>query len=172
MTSRGILSFIRSMEELLLALLLCSMIVLSCLQIAMRLFFNGGFLWADPLLRYLVLWVGMLGAVLGVAQNKHIALDIFESLMSERIRPWVACIAHLFSATVCGTLAYASYRFIAEEIAFGGSAILTIPSWCWNLVFPVAFSLMSLRYGIETVLDALVIAGLAQPKKRREDEPR
>jgi len=46
----------RKMEECALSLLLCAMILLSCLQIFLRQFFDSGLLWADPLLRHLVVW--------------------------------------------------------------------------------------------------------------------
>ena len=50
-------------EDAVLALLLGAMILLAPLQIALRLFFNEGLTWADPLIRVLVLWVGLFGAI-------------------------------------------------------------------------------------------------------------
>ncbi|HSL40042.1 MAG TPA: hypothetical protein VK857_06700, partial [Desulforhopalus sp.] len=47
-------------EEILLGLLLSAMIRLACLQIILRTFFAGGLFWADPVLRYLVIWSGFL----------------------------------------------------------------------------------------------------------------
>ena len=53
-----ILRSISWIEETFLCLLLFSMILLACVQIFLRFFFSGGFAWADPLLRYMVLWAG------------------------------------------------------------------------------------------------------------------
>ena len=51
------------LESLVLSLLLFSMIGLSSLQIILRNFFQGGFVDAEPLLRLMVLWIGLIGAI-------------------------------------------------------------------------------------------------------------
>jgi tripartite ATP-independent transporter DctM subunit len=49
-------------EDALLVVLLSTMIVLAGTQIILRNFLDSGFVWIDPLLRVLVLWLGLLGA--------------------------------------------------------------------------------------------------------------
>ena len=71
-SSRRILAGIIKLEEALLSILLTAMIVLACYQIGLRWFTSGGLPWIDPLLRYLVLWSGLLGAVLATAKDNHI----------------------------------------------------------------------------------------------------
>ena len=61
--SNPLLALFDRVEEKMLCLLLAAMIVLACLQIFLRTAVSGGLLWIDPLLRYLVLWSGLLGAV-------------------------------------------------------------------------------------------------------------
>ena len=61
-------------EEIILTIFLTSLILLACYQIGLRWFTSGGLFWIDPLLRYLVLWSGLLGAVLATAKNNHISL--------------------------------------------------------------------------------------------------
>jgi TRAP-type C4-dicarboxylate transport system permease small subunit len=60
----------------LLAICLLSMVVLSALQILLRNVFGAGVLWIDPLLRYLTLWIGFLGAALAAAEGRHIQIDV------------------------------------------------------------------------------------------------
>ncbi|MBU0483359.1 MAG: TRAP transporter small permease [Proteobacteria bacterium] len=133
-------------EEVLICLLLSVMIVLSCLQIVLRLFFSGGFLWADPLVRHLVIWVGMFGAAAVTNRGKHIALDVISFLLPPKLLPWLRIVIDLFSATVCGVLVWAAIVFVRNEAMFGGRELLGIPSWGWNLVFPLAFTLITLRF--------------------------
>jgi hypothetical protein len=47
---------------------------------------------------------------------------------------------------------------------FGGMALLTLPSWAWNLVFPLAFALISLRFLAAALADVMFVAGLSEPK--------
>ena len=53
---------IHRVEDALLVILLSLMILLAATQILLRNFFDLGFVWADPLLRALVLWLGLIGA--------------------------------------------------------------------------------------------------------------
>lgn len=129
-----------------LCLLLVAMIGLACLQIVLRTFFSSGLLWADPLLRYLVLWSGLLGAVLATSRGKHIALDLAGYLIPDRLLPLVSFAANLFSVVVAGMLTWASVLFLQSEIEFGSPGLFNLPSWLWNSIFPLAFGLITLRY--------------------------
>lgn len=137
------------LEESFLCLLLLAMIILACLQIVLRDVFSGGLLWADPLLRYLVIWAGLFGADLATKRGKHIAIDIASHLIPPRLEPWLAGLINLFSASVCIGLTYAAIVFVKNEAAIGGGReIIGISSWAMNVVFPLAFSLISCRFVI------------------------
>ncbi len=58
-----VLRIIHGFEDGLLALMVAAMIFLAGSQILLRNLFDTGFAWADPVLRLLVLWVGLLGAL-------------------------------------------------------------------------------------------------------------
>ncbi len=151
MSFSSISNSIRKLEEIILSLLLTSMIVLSCLQIILRQFFDSGLSWADPLLRHMVVWGGLLGAVLAVSQSKHITLDILSHFLPPAVKRLSYILTQLFSSIVCGVLTYASWLFLMSEMEFGCTQLLSIPSWCWNLVFPFSFAVMCLRYLIGTI---------------------
>ena len=145
-------NLIERAEEILLTLILVALIALACFQIILRFFFDSGIIWLDPLLRYLTLWGGMLGAVLAVSQEKHISLDILNTLLNRKIQRYLKGVIYCICSIVCGFLFHAAFRFIQDEMAFGGNAILSIPSWGWNLVFPVCFGIMTLRFFICALL--------------------
>ena len=71
-------------ESFVLSLLLFSMIGLSSLQIILRNFFQGGFFDTEPLLRLMVLWIGLIGAVAASRVYKHIAIDVITRFLSQR----------------------------------------------------------------------------------------
>ncbi len=133
-------------EEGVLCLLLVAMIGLACLQIVLRSFFESGLLWIDPLLRYMVLWCGLLGAAMATSRGSHIAIDLAEYLVPPRLLPLVQLACQLFSCVTAGFLTWASILFIKSEIAYGGPGLFNLPRWIWGLVFPLAFSLIALRY--------------------------
>jgi TRAP-type C4-dicarboxylate transport system permease small subunit len=144
--SNSLLSILTKAEEFVLCLLLMIMIVLACVQILLRTVFSSGLTWVDPLLRYLVLWSGLLGAALATSQGKHIALDIISFLVPKFMKSWLEVITGLFSTTVAAFLTWAAFLFIRSEIQFGNTKLLSIPAWIWNLIFPIAFIVITFRF--------------------------
>jgi TRAP-type C4-dicarboxylate transport system permease small subunit len=158
--ARKILTFEKRLIDGLLCLVLVVMIGLACLQIVLRTFFSGGILWADPLLRYLVIWCGMLGAVVATREHKHIAIDVVGYLAPEQIKPWTGLLIDLFSSLVAASLTWAAVTFVRNEVLFGNSPVLSIPSWVWNLIFPVAFGLITLHFLLAIATDIKTLASL------------
>lgn len=140
------LRFLEKGEETILCLLLAAMIIVACVQIFLRTFFSSGLLWADPLLRYLVLWCGLLGAVLATSQGKHIALDLTANRLSPRVRLWVTLISHMFCTLAAAGLTWAGWLFLRSEIEFASPGPLSLPTWFWNSIFPCAFGLITFKY--------------------------
>jgi len=133
-------------EETFLCLLLLAMILLACVQIFLRTFYASGILWADPLLRYLVIWAGLFGAAVATKQSKHISIDIISHLMPEKLLPWLRVLLNVFSSAVCIILTYAAVNFVHDEALYGGRRILDIPSWALNIVYPFAFGIIACRF--------------------------
>ena len=140
------LRFLDRVEEQLLCLMLAAMILLACLQIFLRYVFSGGLLWIDPLLRYLVLWCGLIGALTATSRGKHIALDLTAGRLPPAIEPWLSLVTNLFCILASTGLAWAGWLFLREEIEGGGVGPLNLPLWFWNGIFPLVFGLMALKY--------------------------
>lgn len=141
-----IIRTVSRIEEAILCLLLTAMIMLACVQIVLRFFFASGFVWADPLLRYLVLWAGLFGAAIATKNCKHISIDILSHLLPDRFKPGLQVVLNFFSAAVCAVLTYAAINFVRDEATYGGGGILDIPSWALNSVFPLAFGIIAWRF--------------------------
>ena len=145
-TDRGIFRLINRLEDIVLSFILISMILLACTQIFLRTFLSSGLFWADPLLRYLVLWSGLLGAVTATGQGKHIALDVLSKKLPHSIALWLNLTTLIFCCLASAGLAWASVLFIQGEFEFGSAGPLDLPLWFWNSVFPVAFCLITGKY--------------------------
>jgi TRAP-type C4-dicarboxylate transport system permease small subunit len=136
----GALRWLHRLEDGVLALLLSSLVVLAPLQILLRNVFDSGVGWIDPLLRVLVLWVGLLGALAACRGNRHINMDVVARLLPERLGAAVQTLTSLFAAGVSGCLAWHGARFV--------------PAWALESVIPVAFGLMAVRFGLLAVAQA------------------
>ena len=146
-------------ENALLFVLLGGMIVLAAGQIVLRNLFDSGMSWADPVLRILVLWVGMLGAVAASRENKHITIDILNRMLPLAWRRWSDVVVALFTAAVCALLAWHTFRFVRDEYHYSYFEIAGIPVWLWQAILPVSFVLIAWRY---LVRGAQLVIGTAE----------
>lgn len=149
---------------MLLCVMLGTMIILTCLQIILRTFFDSGLLWADSLVRYLVIWCGLIGAASATGQGNHIALDLTGNKIPAGILPWITLVTHFFCILAAAGLTWAGCRFLQSEIEFGGSGPLSLPLWFWNSIFPAAFGLITVKY---VLLFFLQLADLLAPGPKR-----
>ncbi|MCD4653999.1 TRAP transporter small permease, partial [bacterium] len=148
---KQIIVFYRQFENFILYFLLTLLILLSFAQVAGRLFFNIGFPDADPVICHLVLWLGMVGAVLATREKEHITIDVVSRFVSGRLLCIIQVITGLFTSAVCGFLTWIAVRFIRDEIQYCTMEIIGLPLWVFQLIIPVSFGLMSIRFSIETV---------------------
>ena len=65
-------------------LTLMSLVVI--VQVFSRYIFNFSFVWAEELVRYLMIWMVMLGSALVQSKNEHIRIDFFPMLAGTRGR--------------------------------------------------------------------------------------
>lgn len=142
------LCYLHRIELILLAMLLISMVVIATAQIVLRNFFDMGLLWADPLLRVMLLWLGLLGAVAASHDNKHISIDLLSKLVPDKFLPRIRMITSLFTAIVCAIVAYHAGRFVLDEYNYHtpSSVSYDIPAWTLELIIPLGFALIALRY--------------------------
>lgn len=160
-----------SAEKVLLSALIVFMASMSFLQVVLRGAFSSGFLWADTLLRHLVLWVGFLGAGVAAAQDKQFSIDAASRLLPGGLRSAASLLGHAFAAAVCILLGLASWRFFLAECASGGVLFtaggVQVPQWTAVLALPAGFALLALHY----LLKAALAWGAPSEPVRGEERP-
>ena len=143
--------FVAAVEEWFLVFIIMSMVLLAFLQVVLRNISGQGILWGDPLLRHLVLWVGFIGASLATRSEKHINMDVFGRLLAQRPKLFVQIIINLFAVGVTAVLTNAAWTFVMEEKEFGDTLFSNIPVWYFQIIIPLGFLLMMLRFIMITI---------------------
>jgi TRAP-type C4-dicarboxylate transport system permease small subunit len=151
----------RRLEESILALLLGTIVILSALQIAARNFFDAGYIWIDPLLRSLVLWITFLGALAATSRGRHIAIDVVSRLLPHVGRRVLSRATFLIAGLICLALANAGYEYIGLEREFETHAFLGLPTWVVQIILPSGFALLAFRFLADAILG---------PKDRAESD--
>ena len=142
---------IRRIEDLILALLLGSMISVAAVQVVLRNLFDSGLYWGDSMVRVMVLWVAMVGAMVASRDDSHIRIDIASRFLSERVKPYVSRITHLFTAFILALFAWASFEFVQYEYEDQTIAFASVPAWVCEAIMPLGAAIMSLRYALHVI---------------------
>ena len=135
------------LEDSVLILLTFSLMLLSVTQIVLRNLFEITLLWADPLIRHLVLWSGLLGAGVATRQQRHLRIDAGLRILPLSLRPWAEGFGSSFACVLCAVLCWISIHFIHDERKFSGESDIGLPVWILQIIFPITFSLISFRFG-------------------------
>jgi len=136
---------LQRLEEGVIALLLGSLVVFGSTQIILRNFFHSGLLWADPLMRHVVLWLGCLGAAAATSEVRQIHIDVFTRLLPERARPARRMVVYTATAAAAFALGVAALKLVIDERAFGDIAFGGLPIWVLQTVLPFSLFLISYR---------------------------
>jgi TRAP-type C4-dicarboxylate transport system permease small subunit len=135
-------------ENALLVLMLCAMMVLAVGQIVLRIFFDSGLVWADELLKILVLWIAMVASIAASRSGRHLRIDVLSRYVPPRYARVPGTIVDAFAAGVCGLIAWHSFRYVLSSIEYEETVLLDTPSWLVQGILPVAFALMAYRYAL------------------------
>jgi TRAP-type C4-dicarboxylate transport system permease small subunit len=126
-------------------LMLSLMIALAGSQIIARNFFESGFAWGDPMLRVMVLWVGLLGAMAATRDEHHISIDVISRFLKPEYRRFTATINSLFTAIVCAVISWYAAGFVYLEWQGGVIVFSIVPAWLSELIIPIGFGVIAIR---------------------------
>ena len=146
MGNSRLFKILHRIEDSALVILLMIMITMAVSQIVMRNLFDTGILWGDILIRNLVLWIGLLGAMVASRDNDHICIDVITRYLPDKAKCAVDSLICLITAFICGMAAFYSFRFVKMEWEFGGAAFANVPVWICETIIPFAFTVICLRY--------------------------
>ncbi len=117
-------------------------------QVVLRNVAQIGLPWIDHLLRHLVLYVALFGAILACRPGRHIRLDVVGALAPAAS----ARLGRLFdfmAAVVCALFAFAAARFWLVELSSappGTRWIAVLP-----VILPAGFGLLALAFLLRAI---------------------
>jgi TRAP-type C4-dicarboxylate transport system permease small subunit len=161
------LAFLVRLEDSILMLILVGMVILAFIQILLRNIFGIGLIWIDPLVRQMLLWVTLVGAMVATRDHNHITVDaISRHLPTGRIKCTAGFICDIFATVVCALLTYSTFLVFHMEFQdpVGGQIITGLPLWASLLTLPIAFGVMTLRFFRFSIFSLLsVVQGETKP---------
>ena len=139
-------------EDGLLVFILFGMIIMGFSQIILRNLFDTGVVLIDPVLRTLVLWLGLMGALVASRQEKQISVDVLTRVLPAGLKLTSFVITRTFAAFVSAVIAWHSWIFVYDEWQLGTMAFASVPAWLTEIIIPFGFTVIALRYAIQVGL--------------------
>jgi TRAP-type C4-dicarboxylate transport system permease small subunit len=126
------------------------MMLLAVAQIVMREVFSTGFVWADELIKLMVLWLAMIGSVAASRDNRHIRIDALSHILPKPAIKLTRILVDLFAVAVCAVVAWYSYQYLLVEIEFVDEELVLgdKPAWIAHLIVPLGFALVAYRFAV------------------------
>ena len=143
----------RIAEDAALVALLGSMVVLAVTQIVLRQFFDGTIVWADELIKIIVLWLAMVGSIAAARDNRHILIDVLSHVLQDKLEVATRILVDLFAAAVCVVIAWQAWRYLQIEIEWEETVLLDTPAWIAHVIVPAAFLLIGYRFLVSMMAD-------------------
>jgi TRAP-type C4-dicarboxylate transport system permease small subunit len=141
----------RALETWLVVLLLGGLIALSSLQILLRNLFSIGFTWTDGLIRLIVLWLALVGALAASREGRHITMNALTRWLPPRLATIAAICADLVAMLVSGSLAWFAWAFVGDSREFGDTLLGDVPAWWLQSPMPVLFALIAIEFARSAV---------------------
>jgi TRAP-type C4-dicarboxylate transport system permease small subunit len=87
------------------------------------------------------------------AEDRHIGIDLASILLPPEKKPVIRMATGVFCFAVCSLLFYGSLIFVSNERLSLSMAFPGVPTWWLQLIFPVCFGVMGVRYGMRLARD-------------------
>jgi TRAP-type C4-dicarboxylate transport system permease small subunit len=153
-------------ENAALVLLLGALMLLAVGQIAMRLIFSSGFIWADELIKLLVLWIALVASIAASRSDRHLRIDVLSHFVAKKYARVPRLVVDAFAAFICGVLAWQSWRYVQLTIEFEDTVLVDLPAWIAYGLLPLSFALMCYRF---ILLSGSGLLRLFRPDPDEED---
>lgn len=128
--------------------MLSGMILLAVGQIVLREVFDTDIIWADELLKLMVLWLAMVGSIAACRDDRHIRIDVLSHLLPDWLVDITRVLVDMFAAVVCAVIAVQAWRYLQIEIEFEDTVLVDTPAWIAHVILPLAFALISYRFAV------------------------
>jgi TRAP-type C4-dicarboxylate transport system permease small subunit len=122
-------------------------------QVFSRYFLGAPSSFTDELARYLMIWVGILGAAYVSGRNMHVSIDVLPSRLSSRSQKWLKFIVRILIILFCffGLVIGGARLVYITHVLDQYSPALQVPLSVVYLVIPIS-GLLIIYYKVSDIL--------------------
>ena len=114
-------------------------------SVVLRYGFATGIVWGEEAARYMMIWMGFLGASLALRKGAHVGIDMLRAAMPRPICRFLTLVASLVSIAFFAVIVYQGAILVAE-VAPKESVVLPVSMMWFYLAIPVGAVLMLIQF--------------------------
>lgn len=116
-------------------------------NVVLRYFFNSAIVWAEEMLRYIMVWITLIGMSVCVSEESHISIDVLSNLLKEHQKKYLKAAVNVFGLIFGIVFLYISTNFVIQIHATGqvSATIWNTPMYMIYSCFPIGFVLYIAR---------------------------
>ncbi|OGF44694.1 MAG: hypothetical protein A2452_07840 [Candidatus Firestonebacteria bacterium RIFOXYC2_FULL_39_67] len=143
-------------------ILLFAMALIPVIEMVFRRLLNTGIGGSIVYVQHLTLWVGFVGAIIATRDKRHLTITSLDEYMPDMAKKISGIFRNFVSTAICFALFLASVQLVRSESIAGN---LAVPTWVMELILPIGFLIMSLRFafGYSKTLIEKILTALAFP---------
>ena len=142
---------VRGVENVAIALAVAVLVLAAGGEIVARMVFERGWNDLGAMLRALVLWIAMLGAMVAAREDRHLAVDALSRYARGGWARLLRLASYGSATAICGLLAWHSFALVRDEYASATIAFANVPSWLVQAIMPFGFAVMTLRFAVHAL---------------------
>jgi TRAP-type C4-dicarboxylate transport system permease small subunit len=133
---------------------LVALVVLVVAAVVVRYFgvLGGSLHWADEAVRFVMIWLAMLGSVVALDRGAHLAVTMLPDSLGPRGRRAVTIAANLLGAAFTLVLAWKGWE-LSQRTMRQVSPSLGLPMGYVYLAIPIAAALMTVQLAAYSLMD-------------------
>ncbi|OGF51294.1 MAG: hypothetical protein A2044_07255 [Candidatus Firestonebacteria bacterium GWA2_43_8] len=151
-------SFYHKIENGFAMILLFAMALIPVIEMVFRKAFNTGIAGSIVYVQHLTLWVGFVGAIIATRDKRHLTITSLDEYLPEAGKKIAGIFRNFVSTAICFALFLASVQLVQSETIAGN---LAVPTWIMELILPIGFLIMSLRFAFaysKTLVEKIITA--------------
>lgn len=118
-------------------------ISVTCIQVISRYVFNRSLVWSEELVRFLVVWMCLVGSAVSNFDDDHMTINIIVEKFSRPVQFAVYTIRQIMIFVFCMVCSYASFPLL-KAAGKNQLGALPIPGYAWRLAGTVGLAVMGI----------------------------
>lgn len=127
-------------------------IAVTCVQVISRYVFNRSLTWSEESVRFMVVWMCMVGSAVSNFDDSHMTINIIVEKFPVALQFVVYTIRQLLIVVFCAASSYASLPLL-KAAGTQQLGALPIPGYAWRLAGTVGLAVMTVMTVLRWVYD-------------------